>query len=175
MWNEMGYSSFQAIQCHISGYFRCIFDFYAVRICLSKCRMKLTCLVDTLWWRRRCVSGAGGRVQGYRPTVFSPRASTKHAVYSTLATQCEKADIPSLLYLPSDAQLVADSYSLVVDAIFGVGFEPPMSSDFAAIVQTITRSRLPVVSIDVPSGLSALSVLRSCHCDAAVICDVTVM
>ena len=55
MWNEMGYSSFQAIQYHISGYFRCIFDFYAVRICLNKCRMKLSCLVDTLWWRRRCV------------------------------------------------------------------------------------------------------------------------
>ena len=56
------------------------------------------------------------------------------------------------MYLPSDAQLVTDSYSLVVDAIFGVGFEPPMSSDFAAIVQTISRSKVPVVSIDVPSG-----------------------
>jgi len=91
-------------------------------------------------------------VQGYRPTVFYPKPSTRHAVYSNLATQCEKADIPSLLYLPSDAQLVTDSYSLVVDAIFGVGFELPMSSDFAAIVQTITRSKVPVVSIDTPSG-----------------------
>jgi len=90
--------------------------------------------------------------QGYRPTVFYPKPSTRHAVYATLATQCEKADIPSLLYLPSDAQLVADSHSLVVDAIFGVGYDPPMSSDFAAIVQTIIRSKVPVVSIDVPSG-----------------------
>ena len=87
--------------------------------------------------------------------MFYPKPSTRHAVYATLATQCEKADIPSLLYLPSDAQLVADSHSLVVDAIFGVGYEPPMSSDFAAIVQTIIRSKVPVVSIDVPSGQSA--------------------
>jgi len=101
-----------------------------------------------------CVSRSGRPAgwQGYRPTVFNPKPSTKHAVYATLATQCEKADIPSLMYLPSDAQLVADSYCLVVDAIFGVGFAPPMSSDFAAIVQTITRSKVPVVSIDVPSG-----------------------
>jgi len=90
--------------------------------------------------------------QGYRPTVFYPKPSTRHAVYATLAMQCEKADIPSLLYLPSDAQLVADSHSLVVDAIFGVGYDPPMTSDFAAIVQTIIRSKVPVVSIDVPSG-----------------------
>ena len=90
--------------------------------------------------------------QGYRPTVFYPKPSTGRAVNAILATQCEKADIPSLMYLPSDAQLVADSYSLVVDAIFGVGYEPPMSSDFAAIVQTITRSKATVVSIDVPSG-----------------------
>ena len=79
-----------------------------------------------------------------------------------LATQCEKADIPSLMYLPSDAQLVADSYSLVVDAIFGIGYEPPMSSDFAAIVQTITRSKVPVVSIDVPSGQCLLAATRTC-------------
>ena len=84
--------------------------------------------------------------------MFFPKPSARHAQCANLATQCEKADIPSLLYLPSDAQLVADSYSLVVDAIFGVGFEPPMSSDFAAIIQTISRSKVPVVSIDVPSG-----------------------
>ena len=102
------------------------------------------------------------RVQGYRPTVFYPKPSTRHAVYATLATQCEKADIPSLLYLPSDAQLVADSHSLVVDAIFGVGYEPPMTSDFAAIVQTIIRSKVPVVSIDVPSGrLACLAINQS--------------
>jgi len=92
-------------------------------------------------------------LQGYRPTVFFPKPSAGHAECANLATQCEKADIPSLLYLPSDAQLVADSYSLVVDAIFGVGFQPPMSSDFAAIIQTISRSKVPVVSIDVPSGV----------------------
>jgi len=84
--------------------------------------------------------------------VFYPKPSGGHVVYANLATQCEKADIPSLLYLPSDAQLVADSYSLVVDAIFGVGYEPPMSSEFAAIVQTIGRSKVPVVSLNVPSG-----------------------
>ena len=92
--------------------------------------------------------------QGYKPTLFypTPPPGVANALYHNLATQCEKTDIPFLLYLPSEAQLVTDSYSLIVDAIFGAGYQPPMTSDFAAIVQTLIKSKVPVISLDVPSG-----------------------
>lgn len=93
-------------------------------------------------------------MQGYKPTVFYPKPPTGAAnvLYHNLATQCEKTDIPFLLYLPSEAQLVTDSYSLIIDAIFGQGYLPPMAADFAAIIQTLIRSKVPVISIDMPSG-----------------------
>ena len=46
LWNEMGYSWFQAIPYYISAYFRRIFGVYAVRI-IFKCRIKLISLTAT--------------------------------------------------------------------------------------------------------------------------------
>jgi NAD(P)H-hydrate repair Nnr-like enzyme with NAD(P)H-hydrate epimerase domain len=96
-------------------------------------------------------------IQGYKPTVFYPSPATGSPIYKRLANQCQKADIPFLLYLPSEAQPVTDSYSLLVDSIFGTGYQPPMTSDFAAIVQTLVKSRVPAVSISIPSGINYLS------------------
>jgi NAD(P)H-hydrate repair Nnr-like enzyme with NAD(P)H-hydrate epimerase domain len=70
-----------------------------------------------------------------------------------LTTQCEKMDIPFLSYLPSDAQLIHDSYNLVIDALFGFSFRPPARPEFATIIAKIKETGLPVISIDVPSGM----------------------
>jgi NAD(P)H-hydrate epimerase len=87
-------------------------------------------------------------LQGYKPTVFYPKPppGAANVLYHNLA------DIPFLLYLPSEAQLVTDSYSLIVDAIFGCGYQAPMAADFTAIVQTLIRSKVPIISLDIPSG-----------------------
>ncbi len=47
------------------------------------------------------------------------------------------------------------NYHLLVDAIFGTGFKPPVKGKAKEVIETINRSGLPVVSIDVPSGLSS--------------------
>jgi ADP-dependent NAD(P)H-hydrate dehydratase / NAD(P)H-hydrate epimerase len=46
-------------------------------------------------------------------------------------------------------------HTLVVDALFGTGLTAPLSGLLQAIVETVNRSGVPVVSIDLPSGLSA--------------------
>lgn len=48
-------------------------------------------------------------------------------------------------------QLGADT--LVVDGLFGVGLNKPLSGGFASLVKYINQSQATVVSIDVPSGL----------------------
>ena len=41
---------------------------------------------------------------------------------------------------------------VVLDAIFGFSFKPPVRSPFDAALSLITRSKLPIVSVDIPSG-----------------------
>ncbi len=46
-------------------------------------------------------------------------------------------------------------YDLMIDAIFGTGFKPPVKGDLAKVIEKINSLNVPVVSIDIPSGLSA--------------------
>ena len=53
-------------------------------------------------------------------------------------------------YLPDFAR-----HALVVDALFGTGLATPLTGLLAEIVEGVNRAGVPVVSIDLPSGLSA--------------------
>ncbi len=46
-------------------------------------------------------------------------------------------------------------HALVVDALFGTGLTAPLAGLLAAIVEDINGAGVPIVSIDLPSGLSA--------------------
>ncbi|KAL5963380.1 NAD P H-hydrate epimerase [Taenia solium] len=88
---------------------------------------------------------------GYKPTVYYPRSPSKQ-LYKNLVTQCEKMGIAFLSYIPSDVKILESAYDLIVDALFGFGFRPPLKPDFAETVQRIASLNVPLVSIDVPSG-----------------------
>jgi ADP-dependent NAD(P)H-hydrate dehydratase / NAD(P)H-hydrate epimerase len=45
--------------------------------------------------------------------------------------------------------------ALIVDAIFGTGLKAPLAGLFEAVVADVNASKIPVVSVDLPSGLSA--------------------
>ncbi|KUM24778.1 bifunctional ADP-dependent (S)-NAD(P)H-hydrate dehydratase/NAD(P)H-hydrate epimerase [Mesorhizobium loti] len=51
----------------------------------------------------------------------------------------------------------AEPGSLVVDALYGAGLSKPLSGDAAKAVQIVTELGLPVVAIDLPSGVSGES------------------
>ncbi|KAM3656830.1 yjeF N-terminal domain-containing protein 3 [Ammospiza maritima maritima] len=89
----------------------------------------------------------------YEPTIFYPKRSPD-PLHRDFTTQCEKMDIPFLSYLPTEVQLINDAYNAVVDAVLGAegtqgteGTEP-----CAAILATLRHVRIPIVSLDVPSG-----------------------
>lgn len=44
---------------------------------------------------------------------------------------------------------------LVVDAIFGIGLSGPPREPLASLIRLLAESRLPVLAIDIPSGLDA--------------------
>ena len=43
---------------------------------------------------------------------------------------------------------------LVVDAVFGTGVKPPIGDDYAALFRAFNTGGAPVVSVDIPSGVS---------------------
>lgn len=55
----------------------------------------------------------------------------------------------------NDANLLRDALArsdVVLDAIFGFSFKPPVRAPFDAALPLITASKLPIVSVDIPSG-----------------------
>ncbi|MBZ9821773.1 NAD(P)H-hydrate dehydratase [Mesorhizobium sp. CA4] len=51
----------------------------------------------------------------------------------------------------------AEAGSLVVDAIYGAGLSKPLTGDAKGAVDAVTRLNLPVIAIDLPSGVSGES------------------
>lgn len=49
------------------------------------------------------------------------------------------------------------NYDLIVDAIFGTGFLPPLKGKVAKLIERVNTSGVPVVAVDIPSGLWASS------------------
>jgi ADP-dependent NAD(P)H-hydrate dehydratase / NAD(P)H-hydrate epimerase len=51
-------------------------------------------------------------------------------------------------------ELVLPEKGLLVDGILGTGFSGPITDPYASIIQTMNRSGLPIISVDIPSGLN---------------------
>ncbi len=64
-----------------------------------------------------------------------------------------RADFPGSLVAWSP-ELLGDC-TLIVDALFGIGLNRPLSSEYEVVIQAVNESRQPVVSIDMPSGIHA--------------------
>lgn len=83
--------------------------------------------------------------------MYYPKRTNKE-LYLNLTKQCQKMDIPFLSFLPSEPQLVANAYNVIIDAVFGFSFKGPVKPEFVSVIETMVKSQLPIVSIDVPSG-----------------------
>ncbi|KAI0263966.1 YjeF N-terminal domain-containing protein [Gloeopeniophorella convolvens] len=89
-------------------------------------------------------------------TIWMPKPGSKD-IYKRLHTQCDNMHIPTLP--TSDPALAESTLSsalaasdVVLDAIFGFSFKPPVRAPFDAALPLIQRAGVPVVSVDIPSG-----------------------
>jgi len=95
---------------------------------------------------------------GYKPTIWMPKPGSKD-IYKRLHTQCINMHIPTLPTSESDPKLAETTLStalaasdVVLDAIFGFSFRPPVRAPFDVALPLISRAGLPIVSVDIPSG-----------------------
>ncbi|ALC48558.1 CG2974 [Drosophila busckii] len=87
---------------------------------------------------------------GYKPSIYYPKPTPK-PLYENLAHQCQRMDICSLTECPS-IESAGKDYELIVDALFGFSFKPPVRTDFVPVVELLQQTKLPVASVDIPSG-----------------------
>lgn len=83
---------------------------------------------------------------GYEPVVYYPKPPSKE-LYVNLLHQCKSMDILITETLPTDIDA-----TLIVDAIFGFSYKPPLREMFVPVVELFKTTKIPVVSIDIPSG-----------------------
>ena len=71
-----------------------------------------------------------------------------------LQVQCRNMHIPILAANTDIAVFrnALNSADVVLDAIFGFSFKPPVRAPFDAALPLLTESGLPIVSVDIPSG-----------------------
>lgn len=115
---------------------------------------------------------------GYKPSVFLPKPGSKE-IYQVrlsslplstpyiatslckyavafptsqrLKTQCDNMRIPTTSDLGSLKSTLASS-DVIMDAIFGFSFKPPVRAPFDEVLPLLSESKLPIVSVDIPSG-----------------------
>ncbi|XP_048415857.1 yjeF N-terminal domain-containing 3 isoform X2 [Stegostoma tigrinum] len=89
--------------------------------------------------------------KNYEPTIYYPKRSCK-PIFLDFTVQCEKMDIPFLSYLPAEVQLINDAYNLIIDAVLGLSDEAGLKELYTNILATMKHVKIPIISIDVPSG-----------------------
>jgi len=71
--------------------------------------------------------------------------------------------ITSAEQLRSDALTIALSADVIIDAILGTGFRPPVTGLYSEAIARINGARKPVVAVDIPSGANADSFAPMLH------------
>ncbi|TDL20273.1 YjeF N-terminal domain-like protein [Rickenella mellea] len=84
---------------------------------------------------------------GYQPKIYLPKPGSKD-LYKRLQTQCANMGIPTVNDLPS----ALPSSDVILDAIFGFSFKPPVRAPFDTDLPLLSSSGLPILSVDIPSG-----------------------
>jgi hydroxyethylthiazole kinase-like uncharacterized protein yjeF len=63
-------------------------------------------------------------------------------------------DIVRKYGIPIREQVIFDEYTIIIDAIFGIGLTRDINGNYEKAVRNINKSRAFVVSVDIPSGVN---------------------
>lgn len=83
---------------------------------------------------------------GYKPTIYYPKPS-KPDIFVRLQKQLHALHIP---FTDDFNKSLADT-DLLVDALFGFSFQPPVREPFDECIKAFVDAKVPVLSIDIPS------------------------
>lgn len=154
LFNEYGFSVDQLMELAGLSCAHAIHDAYACRIPKQKEDRQLRTIV-------LCGPGNNGGdglvcarhlslLNGFTdPHIYYPKRPSK-PLFEGLVSQCQKMGLHFLTKEASEVEL--NDYDLIIDALFGFSFKPPVRENFQEIMTRLASASVPVASIDVPSG-----------------------
>lgn len=86
---------------------------------------------------------------GFNPVVVCPKLG-KGDLFQRLLNQVKRSDIEVHEKLPDNFL----SNDIIVDAVFGFSYKPPLRSEYRDLLNSIVSSGKKLVCVDVPSGWS---------------------
>ncbi|XP_058062949.1 NAD(P)H-hydrate epimerase isoform X2 [Anopheles bellator] len=89
-------------------------------------------------------------LMGYDPYVYYPKRTEK-CLFVNLQHQAESMGIVVSADCPR-SEWVDEEFGLIIDALFGFSFKPPVRESFMPIMSVLQNSKVPIVSVDIPSG-----------------------
>lgn len=93
--------------------------------------------------------------RAFEPVVFYPKRPQKE-LYVNLMKQLNDLGVQQVAELDDVKALLHDkSVSVIVDALFGFSFRPPIREPFGELISylaTHSKEIAPIVSVDIPSG-----------------------
>lgn len=102
--------------------------------------------------------------QGYRVKVLLLSERARLSGDAAAVSDCYLAQIGSLSDVygevndaASVSQALSDGCDLVIDALFGAGLARDLEAPVAAIVEAVNASGVPVLAVDLPSGIDGSS------------------
>ncbi|KAH7107216.1 YjeF N-terminal domain-like protein [Auriculariales sp. MPI-PUGE-AT-0066] len=88
---------------------------------------------------------------GYEPTIYLPKPGSKD-IYKRLLQQCDNMKVPTISNV-SELKEALHASHVVLDAIFGFSFKPPVRAPFDEALSLLAADTSPpIVSVDIPSG-----------------------
>lgn len=91
----------------------------------------------------------------FEPVVFYPKRPQKQ-LYLNLMQQLDDLGVEQVAELDDVKKLLHDkSVSVIIDALFGFSFRPPIREPFGELISYLaahSKEIAPIVSVDIPSG-----------------------
>jgi len=89
------------------------------------------------------------RLFGYSACTVCYPKRTDRPLYKSLVAQAQATQVTFVDSLPDAFET---QFDVVVDAIFGFSFKGDIRAPFDTIIRRLTQCKIPVASIDIPSG-----------------------
>ncbi|XP_077289991.1 NAD(P)HX epimerase isoform X2 [Arctopsyche grandis] len=89
-------------------------------------------------------------MMGFAPSVHYPKRPA-NTLYQNLTHQCLKYGVEFVDKCPT-ADDINSTYNIVVDALFGFSFKPPIRPEMMPQMEAMANTSVPVCSVDIPSG-----------------------